>query len=335
MLSEVALEGVVSATRPKISLDFIVKNESLADGDYNDYIKSFCHDSVTIDRLYATLENDASILKLMNKHGLKKELTECYAAICLVERTLRRKGTLEEDTSPLPSPSSSSSSQYCVQCIQSTNNSGGNEQIGEPLLTFSAIRRNASNLVFYDVCSGKGILSFLLCFLFPDIPKIVMIDFNLNMKLDHLKAECCKCITYKQCDIYTENFSEYLLSESTHCFEKGQTVIVIGLHLCGTLSARLIQLYNKMEFVPILIISPCCAPKRSKKVKVFMTREKLNKNKWPAYGFWTMGLYVLIDKIQSVKDIVHDELILSDKNTVIVAIKRKFLMTPISHCAGT
>jgi len=176
--------------RPNISLDFIVKNERLAEGYYNDYIRSFCRDGNLLEKLSCTVESDPVILKLMNKQSLKKELTECYSAICLVERSLRRI-------------------QKCPI----------NENTEEPLITFTSIRKNAKNLAIYDICSGKGILSFLLTLLFPEISIIKMIDSNKKIKLDHLDSKCCNNITYEHYDIFNEEFSDFLLKESEECTE--------------------------------------------------------------------------------------------------------------------
>ena len=320
-------------SRPHISLDFVVKNEGLAGGNSNAYIKSFCHDGDILERLYKIVEADASILKLMNKQGLKKEITECYSAICLVERSLRRQKKFTDNILQ------DSSMQYCDECVHARNTHSGaelivrddrgcfsNTDVEEPLLTFSSILKNMASIVFYDVCSGKGILSFLLSLLFPDIPKIVMIDSDANMKLEHLNSNCCSRIVYKQCDIYSQDFSQYLMSEGRGCRQQNRIPILVGLHLCGTLSTRLIHLYNTIEELPILILSPCCAPTRSKKNKVFMSRERLKKNKWPSYTYWYMTVYIFIDHLLAVKDIIHDALVVSEKNIFICALKRDFLL---------
>jgi hypothetical protein len=282
--------------RPNISLDFIVKNERLAEGRYNDYIRSFCRDGDLLEKLSCTVESDPAILKLMNKQSLKKELTECYSAICLVERSLRR--------------------------IQKHST---NEIAEEPLITFSSIRKNVSNLAFYDVCSGKGILSFLLTLLFPEISIIKMIDSNKKIKLDHLGSKCCTNITYEHYDIFNEEFSDFLIKESEKCKEEKMIPVIIGLHLCGNLSVRLVHLFNNIIDLPILIISPCCLPTKSKKNQGFMTRDKLQKNKWSSYDFWCMSIYILIDHLSTVKNIVKDDLVESQKNTLIWAVKRKLL----------
>lgn len=287
---------VVTKGRPNISLDFVVKNERLAEGYYNDYIRSFCRDGDLLQNLSRTVESDSAILKLMNKQSLKKELTECYSAICLTERSLRRVQRDAVNIDP-----------------------------DEPLITFTCIRKSAKNLAFYDICSGKGILSFLLTILFPEISIIKMIDSNTKIKLDHLNSECCTKITFEHHDIFKEEFADFLMKESKECNEKKIIPVIIGLHLCGTLSTRLVHLFNNINDLPILIISPCCLPTKSKKNQGFMTRDKLKKNKWSSYDFWCMSIYILIDHLSTIKNIVKDDLVESKKNTLIWAVKKEFL----------
>lgn len=320
-----------STSRPWIKLDYVVRNEKEANGTYNDYIKSFCRDENFIRQLYYLVESNSAVLKLLNKQDLKKELTECYSALCLAERSLRRRRhlSLEKDAN---------GTQICLPCNVTLKNQMSSIHANilgnvmeedvideEPLLTFSAIRENTKNLSFYDVCSGKGILSFLLANLFPEIPRIVMIDSNADMNLDHLTTECCANVTFEKQDIHSGEFADFLVFESYKCRVTNRIPIIIGLHLCGTLSTRLTQLYNSNEGLPVLIVSPCCAPTRSKKNRTFMTRERLRQNKWSSYAFWYMNVYVSICPLLSVKDIVKDELVISEKNTLILAMKKSFL----------
>lgn len=321
-------------SRPWIKLDYIVRNEREANGTYNDYIKSFCGDKEFVKRLYNLVEGNTAFLKLLNKQDLKKELTECYSAICLVERSLRRRRQPTSFMTDFNGP------QFCLLCeaveidpISTkdpysseivTSNNFANE---EPLLTFSAIRENMRNLTFFDVCSGKGILSFLLAMLFPETPRIVMVDFNADMKLDHLTSECCSNVTFEKHDIHSGEFADFMVFESEKCRLSNCIPIMIGLHLCGTLSTRLTELYNRNDGLPVLIVSPCCAPTRSKRNRVFMTRERLRQNKWSSYAFWYMNVYVSICPLLSVKDIVKDELVLSEKNILILALKKSFLLS--------
>lgn len=148
------------------------------------------------------------------------------------------------------------------------------------------------------------------------------------MNLDHLLSNSCKNIEHKSLDIYTDEFSNYLVEESNTCYKNKKIPIIIGLHLCGTLSNRLIDLYNAIDALKILIISPCCLPTKSKKNREtfrYMTREKLKENKWELYSYWCISMYFLINQMSSVKNLVCDNLVLSPKNNFIWAVKRDFL----------
>ena len=66
-------------------------------------------------------------------------------------------------------------------------------------------------------------------------------------------------------DIHSESFTTFLTNHVIQQQQSGQIPVIIGLHLCGMLSYRVITLFNTIPEIPILIISPCCMPPRSKK----------------------------------------------------------------------
>ena len=47
--------------------------------------------------------------------------------------------------------------------------------------------------------------------------------------------------------------------------------------------------------------------------------------------FWTLNLFTLIDACLSVKNVLRDENVLSEKSTFIVAIKKLFLTRSLRH----
>ena len=65
--------------------------------------------------------------------------------------------------------------------------------------------------------------------------------------------------------------------------------------------------------------------------KVAKTRDMLKRNKWDSYMFWTLNLFTLIDACLSVKNVLRDENVLSEKSTFIVAIKKLFLTRSLRH----
>ena len=113
------------------------------------------------------------------------------------------------------------------------------------------------------------------------------------------------------------------------------------MHVCGLLSIRIIELFNKISRLPILVLSPCCMPrgKNGKKLS-----SKVRANKWNHYRYWCLYVYTaiatsicippatataldseslsaLLFSPSVIKDIVYDDEIVSEKNAVILAVK--------------
>lgn len=64
-----------------------------------------------------------------------------------------------------------------------------------------------SSLVFFDVCSGKGILSTLLSFTYPQ-SRIYMLDKNGKMNNDHLKSQ--QNVHFEKLNVKDPNFKSYV-----------------------------------------------------------------------------------------------------------------------------
>jgi len=75
----------VPVPQSKIGLDYVLTNDS----KNNIYINKFCKENWLSRLLYLTRTN-INIRKLMNKRGLKKEITETYGTLCQIEKNLRK-----------------------------------------------------------------------------------------------------------------------------------------------------------------------------------------------------------------------------------------------------
>lgn len=243
----------------KITLDFILDNQRIAETSKKDnaYISAFSHCS-WVSSLRELARKKLSVRKLMNHRCLKKEISETYGTLCLAEKCLRRFSRNSCDDSSL--------------------------------LNFSMLNEHSHRIVFYDICSGKGISSFLISQLFSS-STIFMIDFDKRMNLDHLHISQCANIKYCHLDVTSKDFEDFMRLETTRNIQENNIPIVFGLHLCGTLSTSLTSLFNLLSLsLPILILSPCCMPTR----KHTRMRDKIRRNKWDAYSYWCMAVYVSI-----------------------------------------
>jgi hypothetical protein len=363
------LGRVMPKGRPLITLDFILKNcETASRGTYNRYVSAFCRDERMIQRLLEMVECNIAVRKLLNHKCLKKEITELYGALTLIERALAKKFSLNDMEAASNTPIS-----YCQPCFgdgfHESNPAQESWVNSDPyhIGDFPNIRKHMHRLVFYDICSGKGIQSFLLLQLFPEIAKIVMVDADTHMQVDHIYDKGCNAkISYRSFDIHKSEFAEFLEKDVADCVRGGRAndpneslngsisdqggsnnsssvtgsgngtgipqpliSIVMGLHLCGTLSTRIATLFNRIEGLPIMVISPCCLPDLGAKKRgldnIAKTREMIRRNKWSPYAFWTLTVFTTIDPCLSIRDVTYDDLVESEKSAFVLGVKKSFL----------
>ena len=144
-------------SRAKTSLDYLIENEALyqSSEEYihkrNPYITAFILSGLA-ERIVELTKDSESVRKLMNHRKLRKELTESYGAIVLLEKCVHRLHNRQQQLQQHP--------------IQQQHQ----EDDVPSQLSFPALQRAVSlrtSLIFLDICSGKGITSFLLALLFP------------------------------------------------------------------------------------------------------------------------------------------------------------------------
>jgi hypothetical protein len=306
-----------------ISLDFILANERNMrpdDEKYNNYISQFCRNPWITSLREMANENEA-VRKLLNHKTLKKEITELYGVLTLFERSL---------------------SQSCP--LQDTEN---DRTTHEPFPCLHDVDRN-HRLVFYDICSGRGISSFFLSFLFPN-SRIRMIDSDSKMKLNHFEIPQCQHVKHFNFDIYNDDFYHFLSTDSSinssfPLDELPQVSFAFGLHLCGTLSLRLCTLFNAIPTLPIIVISPCCMPKNKKA----NASHRIHLSKWSqrrghedrkdpirdgeeftSYDYWCLTVYHQLDATQRQirRDMKFDECVLSERSRFIIGIREPLIQS--------
>lgn len=272
---------------PKMSLDYVLEN-CLKDstGCYNPYITAFSKMPFIAEIMQLTRDYYA-VRQLMNHRQLKKELTESFAAVCLAERALR---------SLHPSP-----------CYDGD------------LMSFEALRLHQDHIAFFDICCGKGILSFILTLLFPQA-KIFMLDHNGNMNLEYLSGPRFINTKFLHADLFLDSTFNDIQGSIHDLQQRGYTTLGFGLHLCGHLSPRLVHYFNEIDGMAALVISPCCMPVRRKGGK--QINDLIRKTKWSGYDYWCMSVYTGIDDELARKDLVRDEHVLSEKCINILAFKK-------------
>jgi len=95
--------------------------------------------------------------------------------------------------------------------------------------------------------------------------------------------------------------------------QRRRLVLLIGIHLCGTLSSIAIQMFNKIPQICSLILAPCCNPKRrsneSRKLMALASRIR----RMP-YELWCWMLFYEIKRSGDVRvDLLRDHHLIPGK----------------------
>jgi hypothetical protein len=230
---------------------------------------------------------------LLNKNSLKKEITECYAVSDLLTNDILPKLKQLE--------------QY-------------------------------KTIVFFDMCSGKGYNSIVLYANLPehlkDKSQLIMLDKDTSMNLSHL--DTLEQIKFHHFCIHTEKkggtekLSNDLLNHLKKFGEPGKDVvgIMIGVHLCVHLSEIFINVFNSLDCMVAMTLSPCCMYENDSNrdiYEMFQTsiyEECGMKSELFNYFLWTHYLYRKVDPELTEKRVTNDENVLSEKNNYIVAYKK-------------
>lgn len=132
------------------------------------------------------------------------------------------------------------------------------------------IREGQPKLVILDLCSGFGYMGmFLSELLSPDkVERIVLVDkmwapLNIERKTHHLNPEHVVDdgwpirLSTSRADLKVPSDRRSL---SKHFLSHGGPAMLLGVHLCGTLSLRCIELWNDCPGFTFLALKPCCLP---------------------------------------------------------------------------
>jgi hypothetical protein len=110
--------------------------------------------------------------------------------------------------------------------------------------------------VFVDCCCGAGLTSVLLSSAFPNA-RVLGLDLLSPRILSHLRSQNA---SIHQADLFSADSMLCALAA-----EDGVSLILIGMHLCGFLSTKLIELFSTLgSACAAVILSPCCLPSNAK-----------------------------------------------------------------------
>lgn len=166
------------------------------------------------------------------------------------------------------------------------------------------------NVTIMDLCSGKGYLSMLLSEYLEEsnrVKKLLLIDkqwslHNMVPMAHHISWEHIYGDTTKEdSPNYFDTWPIPLVTSKQDLkqsrtlrqmkarFQGEYPIIILAIHLCGTLSTQAIKLFHSLPEAQMLILKPCCLPdifyaKRQASFEVgnysFPTKEVCSRGKW-------------------------------------------------------
>ena len=150
-------------------------------------------------------------------------------------------------------------------------------------LVINSELKNGEKYTIIDLACGRGYLSMILSELLPPdkVEKIVLVDKQWSM---HSMTPTSQHISwthiygsFKACEDQTipSYYETWPISLNTSCvnlkksreiksmekrlFSNGP-VILVAVHLCGTLSLKAVELFNNNPKTKFLLLKPCCLP---------------------------------------------------------------------------
>ena len=250
-----------------------------------------------------------------------------YKKLCSIEYHGLGKNKLRKEVSE---------SYSIIHAIQECHDQlllGGQGETTTSLATSSSDNNaiHFENLFVIDLCSGKGVTTAICGALFPIIESTCTGSKRHNnhfLAMDKLPTHL---VPHFLQDENVSYLSRNIMSEDTllelerevhrQTTEEGRTAILVGMHLCGHLSERAIEMFERIPLIRAIILSPCCLPKVRSDAFEKCLREHQEK-----YDAWAHYLKEAVQK--SVDDteqnvrLFHDSEIHSIKNAIIIGRRK-------------
>lgn len=169
-------------------------------------------------------------------------------------------------------------------------------------------------LLFVELCSGRGFLSLVLGDAFPRA-RIRMIDNDTRMDVSHVKAFSSANTSFHALDLLSDECEAFIRETA----ESGDVVVMVGVHLCGILSHRAIEIYERIPKVTALVVAPCCLPRRRRHdVFGYHCKDIARSVGIDPHQCWATQLFFRLP-LSSKRNMVVDQDMLSEHKTFLIA----------------
>jgi len=171
----------------------------------------------------------------------------------------------------------------------------------------------------FDLCCGKGLESLVLAKSLPQA-QVVAVDTNPNMELGHFRHQAN--LSFLALDVTSASAGSRLAAAAA---EKALTtaqpaaapLLIVGVHLCGSLSDHAMRLFKEAPGPAALVLLPCCFDGRDPSIK---RRAKMLRVDPHRYRCLSM-LMSLPTSEQEKRELLVDDDIMSEKNSILIATR--------------
>eukprot|EP00049_Salpingoeca_infusionum_P019554 m.362398 g.362398 ORF g.362398 m.362398 type:complete len:420 (+) comp20438_c0_seq1:138-1397(+) len=162
-----------------------------------------------------------------------------------------------------------------------------------------------------DLCAGKSLTSAIFGLKYPESSALA-VDIMPLASSPHFEGN----VAYLEADIMKDEFEATLKD----CLDPEQPAILVGMHLCGQLSIRAIELFERIDRFTAIVLSPCCFPKFNSG-NDFIKKLQGSPTELEKYETWSQHLHELLDPLAKSTSIGRDEFILSTRNAIITGFR--------------
>lgn len=187
------------------------------------------------------------------------------------------------------------------------------------------------NVFVIDLCSGKGTTAALCGAL--DRPGSNSAFLAVDRLLPHAVPHFLNGdkVRYLCRDVMAEGMFDELGDIVREQTGEGRTCILVGMHLCGLLSERAVDFFDRIREVRGLVLSPCCLPRRHEQRMIGFEKVKPGDGEGTAelfnYFRWSEhlqrrleGCYEGGDATENVR-MYKDHEMHTEKNAIIVGVR--------------